>query len=119
MIDPKQIAAHAALAAGEAAKKRKEPFVVWGKEELETMPPFPELGDYCPKGWKKVDELFCDAVNLDDRGSLSPAGLKLKIEEYLEKNDGIYGFAVGDIGQFQLYVHVYKQINKRPKEGGA
>jgi hypothetical protein len=121
MIDPRHIAANAALAAGEAAKKRKEPFVVWGKEELDSMPPFPfpELGDYCPKGWKKVEELWCATTRMDDGPALSPEGLKLKIEEYMNKTDGVYGFAVGNVGQFQLYLNVYKQTNKKTKRGGA
>ena len=97
-------------AARDAAKTRQEPYVPFDKEEVQDMRgfPFPFLATYKPKGWKKVEELFCDASGFgsESEPALTVKALKAKMVEYLDK-PGTYGYGVLSCGQFQCYVGVY------------
>jgi hypothetical protein len=101
-------------AAQRAAKEHKLPFVYWDKSEVEKrIPfPFPVLGNYIPKGWDRIDELFCDSSGFgtEDEPALSVNGLIQKIEDYIDEySEKTVGFALTQCGEFQTYVGVYLQ----------
>jgi hypothetical protein len=97
-------------AARAASAQRQEPYVPFDAEEVQNMRgfPFPYLATYKPKGWKKVEELFCDASGFgsESEPALTIRALKAKMVEYLDKPE-TYGYAVLSCGQFQVYVGVY------------
>ncbi len=70
--------------------------------------PFPVMGDYKPNGFVKVDSLFVDASGLGEERE--PALTKRALIEYVKNHiDDSYYYALGDIGQFQLWVNVYQR----------
>ena len=103
-------------AARKAARLRKEPYVIWDEREVERLTsfPFPVIGSYVPAGWQKVEELFCDASGFGSAGepALTQQQLRGKLREYVRKPE-TYGFAITDVGQFQLYVGVFVKLPKR------
>jgi hypothetical protein len=100
MYDLSTLQAMSREAAREAAKAHSVPFVV-EKEDLKAMPPFPfpNLGDYVPKGWKKVNEYFVDHSGFG--GDNDPA---LSVNQFIKKLVVGRGYAIIEVGQFQLYV---------------
>ena len=76
--------------------------------------PFPFLATYKPKGWKKVEDLFCDASGFgsENEPALTIRALKAKMLEYLDKPE-TYGYGILECGQFQCYVGVYKKVEKK------
>jgi len=114
MKDYRQIQAESDEAAKEAARENMESYVPFDLKEIENYPPFrfPTLGNYIPKGWNKVDELFCDASGFgsDNEPALSPDQLRKKLLS-LETTGKQYGYGITRIGQFQLYLGVFE---KRP-----
>jgi hypothetical protein len=97
-------------AARDAAKQRQEPYVPFDAEEIEDLSclPFPFLGTYKPKNWKKVEELFCDSTGFGSEAepALNVTALKKKMLENLDK-PGTYGYSILECGQFQAWVGVY------------
>jgi hypothetical protein len=86
-----------------ACQKNLVPYVVWeGDKNLFPPFPFPKLGDYIPKGWKKVNEYFCDSSGLGSEDE--PA---LTIREFKNKLVVGRGYAITSEGQFQVYVGEY------------
>ena len=110
-----EIQAASREAAMTAAKKHKTPYVVYDENELDAMRkiPFPFIGTHSPKGWKKVAAVFCD-----HSGWGSPGEPALTIDQLIEKiraylKDGkAYGYAITNLGQFQLWLGVYEQTTK-------
>ena len=69
--------------------------------------PFEVLGDYIPLGYSVVETLFCDMSGLGD--SNEPALTRGQLCDYIADHlDSDYSYAIGDIGQFQLYIKVYE-----------
>ena len=106
-------------ASREAAGAHKEPYVPFDAQESQNFKsfPFPFIGSYRPKGWSKVEELFCDATGLgsENEPALTINGFKGIMLLYLDK-PGNYGYAVLEAGQFQCYIGVYKKIEKKRKD---
>jgi hypothetical protein len=101
-------------AAKRAARENKLPFVYWDATEVEKrIPfPFPILGSYIPKGWQRIDELFCDSSGFGDENepALTSEELIRDIKEYIRWYAGrSVGFALTRCGEFQVYVGVYLQ----------
>ena len=106
-------------ASGEAAEAASaagmSPYVPWDADEIDEWPPFPfpELGDLEPEGWQELTELqmFVDSSGFGQEGEGA-----LTIRAFIEKckairlDDHRRGFAIGDVGQFQLYVKVYEPV---------
>ena len=65
----------------------------------------PHLGDYTPKGWKLVDTYFVDSSGFGSEGEGA-----LTFGQFLSKVKEGYGYAIGETGQFQVYIHEYKRI---------
>ena len=105
-------------AARKAAKAKKEPYVPFDEEEIEGKNfSIPNLGDYRPKGWKKIEDLFCDKS-----GWGAPGELALTIRQFQDKilehhrAGKIYGYGMIEEGQFQCVVGVFEQVVKVTKK---
>jgi len=107
-----QIHSESQKAAQRAAKHHRHPLLVEA-EDLEawrsagTFPDhlrFPNLGDYVPAGWRKVDELFCDCS-----GWGSPSEPALTQQQLLASLEPGKGYAITEAGQFQLYLGVFEK----------
>jgi len=116
MMSPEAIRSESDRAARRAARERREPYVVFDEREARSMQsfPFPFLGDYVPRGWEKVEDLFCDSSGFgsESEPALTQGQLRDKVCEYLALPD-TYGFAVTEAGQFQVYVGVFKKVPVR------
>jgi hypothetical protein len=86
--------------------------------DLERIPPFPFpfIGDYIPEGWEQARDidgdpvtLFCDSSGFgsESEPALTVKQLIGKLREYKRSGDS-YGFAITQVGQFQVYVGVFK-----------
>jgi hypothetical protein len=95
-------------AAKRAARAHKVPFIV-EQEDLDAMPPFPfpELGTYIPKGWQKVQEYFVDSSGFGQEGE--PA---LTVNQFIKKLVVGRGYAITEVGQFQLYVGEFIKVDE-------
>jgi hypothetical protein len=85
----------------EKAKKAKLLPYVMKEGNSEKFPPFPfpDLGDYRPKGWELVGEYFVDSSGFgrDDQPALS-------VSQFLSKLRIGYGYALIEQGEFQVFV---------------
>lgn len=100
-----------AEAAAIAAAEDRRPFVVtiediesWRvaiERGLDFQFPFPDLGDYVPDGWELTEELFVDATGFDMHDAGGPA---LSIAEMVERLEPGKGYAITEVGEFQLYL---------------
>jgi len=87
--------------------KDKKPYVISSQSEIDNMPPFPfpNFGNYRPKGWKLVETYFVDSSGVgSDR---EPA---LTSERFKDKLKVGYGYAIIEEGQFQVRVGEFKRV---------
>lgn len=119
MLSIQYIRAESDRAARLAARANKQPYVIYDEEEVDTTKtwPFPFIGDFVPKGWEKVDELFVDSSGFgsESEPALTQRGLRAKLKEYLVSDD-TFGFAITQCGQFQCYVGVYKSNGEKVRK---
>jgi hypothetical protein len=106
-------------AARDAAEEGLIPFVVeiqdiQGWRENGGGFPFPNLGDYVPPGWVKTNEYF---VNSSGWGASDEPALTAR--QFIEKLQPGLGYAITEVGQFQLYVGEFKDCSERPYKGKA
>lgn len=114
MMDIATIRAMSRKAAVESRKNHIEPFYVEA-EDIEdfksgTTFPFPFIGDRNPRGWKKVNEYFCDSS-----GFGAPDEPALTRDQLIEKLRPGYGYAITEAGQFQVYVGEFELVKKAKK----
>ncbi len=99
-------------AAAEAAQDMRIPFVYANADEVNAGVgfPFPFIGDYEPEGWAEVDRHFVDSSGMgaDDEAALSVTQFLKLIDERIKANPRV-GWAVIDVGQFQVYVGEYER----------
>ena len=105
-------------AARKAAKQNKTPYIVWPEDLTKWKDicskggypslPFPFIGDYVPKGFRKVKEYFVDSSGFGRPGE--PA---LTVDEFVEKIKVDRGCAITEAGQFQVYVAEYFKAKKK------
>ena len=93
-----------AEAVAEAKAKGLEPRVAT-KDGDEDIRYCPLLGDYTPEGWVEIDELF-----VDSSGCGSPGEPALTHDQFLAKVKRGLGYGIGDRGQFQCYIRVFKKL---------
>ena len=108
-------------AARKAARAKKMPYTPWGVDEIrDDMPPFPfpNIGSYRPKGWKLVDQLFCDSSGFGSPGepALTIGQLQAKLVEHIADGHS-YGYAIVEEGQFQLYIGVFEKQTAKAEHG--
>jgi hypothetical protein len=110
MFSPEYLESINRKAARDAAKRRQEPYVPFDAEEIDDLRclPFPFLGNYKPKEWKLVEELFCNTTGLGSEAepAMTVWRLKERMREYLDK-PGTYGYSILECGQFQAWIGVY------------
>lgn len=116
MFSPEYIAAMSRDAAAKAAAEGLYPFTI-EQEDLDLWKievaagraptlPFPVLGNLDPEGWDETDEMFVDSLGWDLEDSGGPAlSIGSLIRDKLKVG---HGYAIGDTGQFQLYVREFK-----------
>ena len=106
--------------ARKAAVRRKVPYVPFDEKEADTFGrggvpfPFPDLGNHEPHGWDLAESLFCDATGFggENEPALTPGQLRERVKEIMARGDEegkTYGFAITEVGQFQLYVGVFER----------
>ena len=104
MMSLRQIERLSAEAGQRAAKLKRVPLVAFCDKD-EAVVKCPNLGTYCPDGWKEIDRLFVDKTGF---GSDSEPALTL--EQFIDKVKEGYGYAIVEEGQLQLYIGVFKEI---------
>lgn len=94
----------------EAKKENLKPFIIESQEQIDSFEgfPFPNFGDFRPKGWKLVKEYFCDSSGFgqDGEGALS-------IRQFLKELKIGYGYAIIEAGQFQVYVGEFERVDTK------
>lgn len=105
MMDLATIASESRKAAGRAARAKKQPFIV----EQDDLPwrhksfPFPFIGNYTPRGWKKTENLYF----VDSSGFGEPGEPALTVSQFAAKLRSGFGYAIIEVGQFQVYIQEY------------
>ena len=103
-------------AAQKAAQLKQEPFVVWPEDIRKWQAegvrgfPFPYIGSYKSKGWRKVGTHF-----VDSSGFGAPGEPALTIEQFTKSLTSGRGYAVIEAGQFQVYVGEFVKVKSRAK----
>lgn len=115
MFSLEQIKAMNADAAIMARGKKKKPFKLSEPKQVDEMPPFPfpELGDAVEDfddQYERLDSLFCDHSGWGSSGerALTVDQLKMELKRLLGEHGTLY-LAIEEVGQFQLYLAVWKE----------
>lgn len=96
-----------------AQHQRLEPAVVADTPFLdEDLRSIPNLGDYVPKDWELVETLFVDSSGVGEEGeaSLTFGEFMTKVRVEIANQDEIFGWAVVQAGQFQVYIGQFRSI---------
>lgn len=109
--------------ARKAAREKRKPYAIFDEAELNAFGtnavpfPFPNLGTYVPKGWRLVEQLFCDSTGWgsDREPALSARQLKEKLREHIRAGNK-YAYAITECGQFQLYLGVFEKTKRGSHE---
>lgn len=119
MMSPSTIHRMSDEQARKAAVNRRVPYVPFDEKEADTFGrgapfPFPNIGSHRPHGWEEVESLFCDATGWggENEPAMTPGQLRAKVKEIMARGDlegKTYGFAITEVGQFQLYVGVFER----------
>jgi len=121
MMSPSTIRRMSDEQARKAAVNRRVPYVPFDEKEADRFGrgepfPFPNLGSHRPHGWNLVESLFCDSSGFGGEGepALTPGQLRARVKEIMARGDEegkTYGFAITEVGQFQLYVGVFERTD--------
>jgi len=105
MLGLKEIQAASRKAARDSTKAKLIPYIVEA-EDIDNMPPFPFpfIGYRVPRGWKKLTEHF-----VDSSGFGQPGERAMTVGELLDKLVVGHGYAITEVGQFQVYVGEYEK----------
>ena len=98
MMSLSQIRDMSARQARKASRLHKKPYL-FEEEDRTTFPPFPfpNIGDYRPKGWELIDNFMVDKTGFG--ASDEPA---LTTEQLIRRLKAGYGYAIIEEGQFQI-----------------
>ena len=118
MYSPETIAAMSDEAAREAASLNKVPYVPWDRREVDAYGvsrtiPFPNLGAHRPIGWRLVEHRLVDAYGWGDESepALTPRGMRAWVTEHLTSGSG---YAIIEVGQFQVVVGRFERSSAEP-----
>jgi hypothetical protein len=67
--------------------------------------PFPFIGRYIPKGWHLIHEYFVDSSGFGEQGEAA-----LTVSQFIAKLTPGHGYALREVGQFQVYVGEYVRL---------
>ncbi len=110
MMGIEHIQAMAEDAGLEAKTRGLEPYVYGYSEEISTPFPFPHLGDYVPEGWELEERHFVDSSGMGDDNE--PAlTFRQFIKVILDRQEDGPGWAVLEVGQFQLWVGEFRETS--------
>ncbi len=135
MLSPAYIQEMQAEVAGEAAKKRKTPFVIFPEDvgNVSRLRHIPSIGTYLPKGWARVDpkELGYDQSDfitgtigededgpnkrvqkywVDSSGFGGPDEMALTAQQFADLIQPGFGYAIVEEGQFQVGIGVFRKL---------
>jgi hypothetical protein len=106
MMSLSQIAEESRKQAKKAARLHKQPYL-FEEEDRNCFPPFPfpNIGDYRPKGWELINQYFCDKLGFEtsERGELT-------YKQLIQALKPGYGYAIIEEGEFQLYIGEFKKL---------
>ena len=106
MMSLAQIAEESRKQARKAARLHKQPYIFEEEDRAHLPPfPFPNIGDYRPKGWELVRELFVDSSGFGSESE--PA---LTVERFIRELKPGMGYAIIEAGEFQVYVGEFKKL---------
>lgn len=93
----------------EAARARREPYVIVSQAEIQGYErlPFPNLGGYVPPGWREVARFFLDRSGRGDGFAMGLADLKKRLRPGR-------GYAVVEAGPFQAYIGEFEWVGTAP-----
>jgi len=91
-------------ATAQAESYRTQPFVAKYDGDNDVFQ-CPSIGDYEPEGWEEVEQLF-----VDTSGFGAPGEPALTADEFLSVVKKDYGYALGDVGQFQAHIRVFRRV---------
>ncbi len=107
-------------AARRARRKKIVPLVLAEPEDVDRLGTLghriPNLGDHRPKGWKLVDQWFCDKQGFGGEGepALTLRQLKERMKERLADGE-LYGYGMIEEGEFQVMLGVFEKVEKKGK----
>jgi hypothetical protein len=103
MLSVEYIVSERQKEAKRASRQHRVPYIV-EREDIASMPPFPfpKLGIYVPKGWKLTDTYFVDSSGWGEEGESA-----LTAKQLLSKLKVGYGYALREVGEFQVVVGEY------------
>ncbi len=117
MMSIEYIQAESRRAARRSAREHKGPFV-FAPHDLDSRQPFPFpfIGCRVPRGWKLRESLFCDSSGFGapDEPALTVDQLRAKLRELHAAEPGL-GYAITEVGQFQVYLGVFERVQPRAK----
>lgn len=127
MMHPDQIREFQRDAAVHAAAEKQAPFMAWPEDvgKIDIAKKLPFIGHYLPEGWALIDPdvlkpnrtryvsgkigdipgIFVDASGFGL--TTEPA---MTLGEFANWIVPGFGYAVTEVGQFQVTVHVYRQV---------
>lgn len=110
MMSSATIAAIAEEAGEQARNLEYEPYFIepgheWEKDRWPPFP-FPNLGNYRPRGWKMIDDHMADSSGFgrEDEPAFTPEQLKRWCEAG-------YGYGIVECGEFQVVIGKFKKVN--------
>lgn len=110
MLSIDQIVSMAKEQGVKARCKNIKPYLLkkFDVDHFETFP-FPNIGDYTPKGWELVEYKTCDKTGWGSEyePALTVNGL-LKWIKNLQKADENYAMAIIEEGEFQVVIGLFK-----------
>jgi hypothetical protein len=97
--------------AARASRKHARPYLFEEEDRGHFPPfPFPNIGDYRPKGWELLNRYFVDKLGFDDDGRA------MTHRQLIHALVAGLGYAIIEEGEFQLVVGEFKQIERRVKK---
>jgi hypothetical protein len=112
MMDLQTISRLSREQARKAARLHKKPYL-FEEEDRGSFPPFPfpNIGNYVPRGWELGETYFVDKFGFPEYD-----GRALTHKMLAEKLKAGYGYAIIEEGEFQLVVGEFKQIERSVKK---
>lgn len=106
-----------ARAAANGRARKRQPHTFFDEDEVTAFfdgpLEFPYFGSYVPAGWVLERTLFCDAsgVGGSHERALTKGELERAIKHHV-KCGHEYGYAIVEVGQFQIYLGLFRKAKR-------